>query len=126
MPYIYLAASYDELQAINRLVNDLEKRRKPVILFRDEVLLTAEFERVKASACRDILVFGLHYDDYIRYHLTGANSLAIRVIDLIESFRSSLVLSEMEEYLYQCAVRLRMLLGELVLFYEKLGNRVVG
>ena len=77
MPYLYLAESYNELDLLTQLVNKIENIERPLREFNRESYLKAELNRIRVSACRDILIFGVHADQYLNFHLCLVYGLQI-------------------------------------------------
>lgn len=125
MPYLYLAESYNELGLLADLVKEIENIKSPLKEFDEESYLTTEFQRIKVSALRDVLVFGTHADKYLNFHLCLVYGLTIRVIDLLRSLRDSFYLCDREMYLFKHCTRLHEEFGKLIVFYELLGIKMV-
>jgi len=126
MPYLYLAESYNELDLLTQLVDKIENIERPLKEFNKESYLTTELQRIRISACRDILIFGAHADQYLNFHLCLVYGLQIRVIDILKYLRDKLYLSEKETYIYKHCTILHVEMGKLAVFYEKLGKMRVG
>ena len=126
MPYLYLAESYNELDLLTQLVNKIENIERPLKEFNSESYLKTELQRIRISACRDILIFGVHADHYLNFHLCLVYGLQIRVIDILKYLSDELYLSERGAYMYRHCTILHVELGNLAVFYEKLGKMRVG
>jgi len=126
MPYLYLAESYNELDLLTELVNKIENIERPLKEFNKENYLKIEMQRIRISACRDILIFGIHADHYLNFHLCQVYGLQIRVIDILKYLRDKLYLCERETYIYKHCTILHIELGNLAVFYERLGKMRVG
>ncbi|QNK64300.1 hypothetical protein H7F33_07385 [Pedobacter sp. PAMC26386] len=122
MPYLYLAESYNELDLLANLVSKIENIDKPLKELDEECYLIAEFNRIKFSASRDVLIFGTYADHYLNFHLCQVYGLHIRVIDILKELGDKLYLCNRESYMYKYCTILHVEMGNLAVFYEKLSK----
>ncbi|KIO77785.1 hypothetical protein TH53_07640 [Pedobacter lusitanus] len=126
MPYLYLAESYNELGMLTWLVTQMENIERPIKELDKESYLITEFQRIKLSASRDILIFGKHAEYYLNFHLCLVYGLHIRIIDILKCLGDKLYLCEREAYVYKHCTTLHVEMGGLAVFYEKLGRMKIG
>ncbi|RAJ30232.1 hypothetical protein [Pedobacter cryoconitis] len=126
MPYLYLAESYNELDLLTKLVYKIENIERPLKELSEEHYLSAELQRIRFSASRDILIFGVHADKYLNFHLCQVYGLHIRIIDILKYLEDKMYLCEREAYVYKYCKIFHLEMGSLAVFYEKLGKMIVG
>lgn len=125
MPYLYLAESYNELDLLAELLYRLENTEKPLKELNEAHYLSAELQRIRISATRDILIFGIHADKYLNFHLCQVYGLHIRIIDILKYLGDKMFLCEREAYLYKHCKIFHLEMGSLAVFYERLGKMIV-
>lgn len=125
MPYLYLAESYNELDLLTRLVYKIENAERPLKELSEADYLSAELQRIKFSASRDILIFGSHADKYLNFHLCQVYALHIRIIDMLKYLDDKMYLCEREAYIYKHCKIFHLEMGNLAVFYEKLGKMII-
>lgn len=123
MPYIYLAECYDEFYPLNEAVENLALLETPLIASREESYFYQEIERIKSAAKRDILVFGDYIHYYINRHVRRAGKLVIRLKEIDEQLRKSIIMSEDQKMLSSLFNILICLLTDLMEFFSNLGNQ---
>ena len=125
MPYLYLAESYNELDLLTRLVYKIENIERPLKELNEANYLSAELKRIRFSASRDILIFGSHADKYLNFHLCQVYGLHIRIIGMLKYLDDKMYLCERDVYAYKHGKIFHLELGNLAVFYEKLGKMIV-
>ncbi|MBB6271002.1 hypothetical protein HDF26_001429 [Pedobacter cryoconitis] len=126
MPYLYLAESYNEIELLTKLVSKIENIERPLKELDNESYIKTEMQRIRFSACRDILIFGNYSNLYLNFHLCQVYHLQIRIIDILKSLGDRLYLCEREIYVYKHCKVLHLEMGGLAVFYERLGEMKMG
>lgn len=120
MPYIYFAESYYELTPLDTLAKKLENITSPIEELENRNYLSNEFDRIKASAKRDIPIFGIHADKYLNLHIRRVYRLALQMINILKSLPEYIYSSTKERYLREHCNVMRENLKSLSDFYENL------
>lgn len=123
MPYLLLAEHYNELDPLNALVDKLLRFEDPLTSLKLENCFIREMERIRASARRDILIFGLHSHHYIRHHIKTSGNLVIRLIEVDQKLKNSIYMSEEQKRLSLIFNMLTDLLTDLMEFFSNLGDK---
>jgi len=124
MPYNYFAESFNELDRLTALVEKLQHLEAPLYELKDENYLLTEILRVKASASRDVMIFGVHSGQYLRLHLCLVYDMMITLMEIMRRLPESVLMGDKDIYqLFHCS-RLRSELDNLAVFYENLNDLI--
>lgn len=126
MLYNYLAESFQELDTLTYLVNEIESIEKPLKELKNDDFIPDEILRIKILASRDVLIFGAHADIYLKSNFKLVYNLMIRVLDILRHLPELQLMDERERYQYKYSIILRIALENLAVFFQKLSRIMTG